>query len=316
MITSLVVRKIFSRIHALVKRMLSRTHIISEAIWKGAGKVKLTVVIDNNVPISSRPFLLGEHGLSFFLETEREKYLFDAGQTSAVVHNLGLMGISPKLLTAAIISHGHYDHTGGLEAVLTQAGKRLPVFAHENIFAKRYSMSKGTRRFVGIPFREEHLTSLGADFRYISVPVQLTDNVWVSGAIPRTEEYETGDRHLVRFSECEDSCQDSVLDDMGIYYASPKGLVVISGCAHSGIINMIRRGMQLTGADRLHAVVGGTHLGPVGSEQQEKTLQELQKMNPDLIASGHCTGFAMMARLQQAFGEKFVPAFVGAKFEL
>ena len=298
-----------------VKRMLSRIEMDFEAMWKGANKVKLTVVIDNNVPISSKPSLLGEHGLSFFLETEREKYLFDAGQTGAVVHNLGLMGISPKTLTGVIISHGHYDHTGGLEAVLAQAAKRLTVYAHEDIFANRYSTSKGTRRFVGIPFREEHLASLGADFHYVLEPLQLTDTLWVSGAIPRKEEYETGDKHLVRFSECEDHCQDSVLDDMGIYYVSQKGLVVISGCAHSGIINMIRKGMQLTGQDRLHAIIGGTHLGPVGSEQQEKTLQELKKMNPDLIASGHCTGFAMMARLQQAFGEKFIPAFVGTKFE-
>ena len=277
--------------------------------------MKLTVAIDNNVPISSKPSLLGEHGLAFLLDTEKEKYLFDAGQTGAVVHNLGLMGISPKILTALIISHGHYDHTGGLEAVIGQAAKRLPVYAHKDVFIKRYSLSKGTRRFVGIPFREEHLIGIGADFHYTVTPIQLTDSLWISGAVPRREEYELGDKHLVQCSECEEVFPDAVSDDMGLYYVSAKGLVVISGCAHSGMINMIRYGMELTGVNRLHAVIGGTHLGPVSSEQQEKTLQELQKLNPDLVASSHCTGFAMMARLQQTFGEKFVPAFVGTKFE-
>ena len=275
---------------------------------------KITIVVDNCVPInSSKPFL-GEHGLSMLLEIEGLRFLVDTGQTGAVVHNLGVLGIAPQTLDGIVLSHGHYDHTGGLPHVLERAGKRLPVYLHEKAFGQKYSNSRGTRRFVGIPHRQEALSALGADWMQIAEPFELLPGVWLSGSVPRVTSYETGDAHLLMADAaggCD--CQDPLEDDMALFCRTGRGLVVISGCTHSGLVNVVQHGLKLTGCERLRGWVGGTHLGPAGEVQQAGTLAQLVDFAPDFIAPNHCTGFAMMARLHSLFGERFIPAFVGSE---
>ena len=282
-------------------------------------RAKITIVVDNSVPTQAPKPFLGEHGLSMLLELGGERLLFDTGQGGAVIHNLGLLGIAPASLDAIALSHGHYDHTGGLAPVLERAGKRLPVYLHERAFGEKYSDSGGTRRFIGMPMRRARLAALGADFHGVGEPRAWRPNVWLSGPVPRSTPYETGDAHLLApdaASGCD--CQDPLEDDMALFCRTPRGLVVIGGCAHSGLVNMVRHGFGVTGCERLHGWIGGTHLGPAGSEQQEATLGQLIEFAPDFVAANHCTGFRMMARLQAAFGERFIPAFVGTEvgFEL
>ena len=278
--------------------------------------MKVTVVIDNCVPIGAPAPFLGEHGLSMLVEAGDTRLLIDAGQSSAIIHNLGLLGVMPNSLDMIAISHGHYDHSGGLYHVLNHAKKRIPVYLHEDAFKPRFSVSNGERRFAGIPYRKEQLSTLGADWHQIKQPVELLPGLWLSGAVPRNTPYETGDARLVApgaNSGCD--CQDEIEDDMALFYKCEKGLVVISGCTHSGLVNMVRHGLAVTGAERLHGWIGGTHLGPVSTRQQEQTIAQLQAFQPDFVAANHCTGFRMMARLQDAFGDRFIPAFVSTVIE-
>ena len=110
------------------------------------------------------------------------------------------------------------------------------------------------------------------------------------------------------------ACQDALADDMALYLRTDAGLVVLAGCAHAGMLNMIAHGLAVTGCTRLAGWVGGTHLGPVSGEQQAASIEALLALQPDFVAASHCTGFAMLARLQAAFGERFKPACVGARF--
>ena len=286
--------------------------------------LKFTVVVDNNVPPGAKAPFRGEHGLSILVETGINRILFDAGPSDVVVHNLGLLGVHPRDLDAIVLSHGHYDHTGGLAGLLAMAAKKIPVFSHPDIFKPRYSVAGGNCKYVGVPFNKEFLTHLGADFRNVEEPLELVPNLWISGPVPRETAYEEGDERLVvpeTVCDCEDCDaasafqRDPLTDDMAIYIRCGKGLVVLGGCAHSGIINMVNHGLKVTGSIRVHGLLGGTHLGPTSEPQKNATIAALEWFNPDFIASNHCTGFAVMARLSQVFGEKFIPAFCGTTME-
>lgn len=284
--------------------------------------LKFTVVVDNSVPLGAKAPFRGEHGLSVLIETGTNNILFDAGPSDVVAYNLGLLGFHPRDLDAIILSHGHYDHTGGLPTILMMAGKTLPVFSHPDIFKNRYATSGDKCRFVGVPFSRDYLEKLGADFRPIEDPTELLPSLWISGPVPRETNYESGDDRLViPDEECEDCTppgpfrKDEVLDDMAVYVRCSKGLVVLGGCAHSGIINMVNHGLKVTGAIKVHGLLGGTHLGPTSDPQQNATIAALEWFNPEFIASNHCTGFAVMAKLAQAFGPKFIPAFCGTTLE-
>ena len=278
--------------------------------------VKITVVVDNLMPLAATSPFLAEHGLSMLVEFGGERLLLDTGQSTAIVHNLGLLGIAPATLDAIVLSHGHYDHTGGLLTILQHARKTTPVYAHTDAFQSHFSLSNGQRRYVGIPYPKELLVTAGAEWHAVEAPFELRPGVWLSGSVPRTTDFEKGDARLVvadRQDGCD--CQDDVQDDMALFLVGSKGLVVVSGCTHSGLVNMVQYGLQLTGCTRLQGWIGGTHLGPVGSAQQEQTIARLLDFQPDFVAANHCTGFAMMARLQQTFGERFIAAGVGTVIE-
>lgn len=269
--------------------------------------MKITVVMDNCIPFGGKKSFRAEHGLSLLIQHAGLRWLMDSGQSDAAFHNLGLLGVHPGQLEGIIVSHGHYDHTGGLTTMLAQAGKILPVYMAPNIFMRRYSRSGGVQRYIGVPHAREMLESLGADFCLVDQPRQVAEGLWISGPVPRQAAFETPDTGFVD----ETGAEDIVTDDMSLFYAGEKGLTVITGCAHSGLINIIQYGLAVTGCQQLHGIIGGTHLGPASPERQDATLDALASFDPDFVAANHCTGFAMMARLQAMFGEKFIPAFVG-----
>lgn len=278
--------------------------------------MKITVVVDNSVPISSPSPFVGEHGYSLLVEVNSKKILLDAGQSDAVVRNLSLLGIHPDQLDAIVFSHGHYDHTGGLYHLLNSRSKSIPVYAHESIFQSRYSTRGGRMHFIGIPYVKDELTTMGADWHLTSEPMELVPNLLFSGQIPRLTDYETGDAKLVVCSEQGCDCQDEIIDDSSLYYSSSKGLVVIAGCSHSGLVNTVEYGLKLTGHKQLAGWIGGTHLGPASTGQQERTLDKIEQYDPSFIAASHCTGFVMMAELYKRFGDRFITGFVGQTIQV
>jgi len=276
--------------------------------------MKATVVVDNTAPVSGgRPFQ-GEHGFSLLLEHQSGKILFDMGQSAVVIHNLSLLKVPVSEIDMLVLSHGHYDHAGGLFHVLQHGRKRYPLYAHPDIFTPRYALGGGSRMYIGIPYSKDQLSTLGADWRLNPNPQEIAPGLWFSGQIKRDACFEPEDKRLVVC--CHDvETKDGFPDDIALYYVSDKGLVVIGGCTHSGMINTIRQGMALTGVKQFYGWIGGTHLGPATSEQQERTLAELAAMKPEFIMTGHCTGFPMMAEMQRRFGDRFRPAHVGASID-
>jgi 7,8-dihydropterin-6-yl-methyl-4-(beta-D-ribofuranosyl)aminobenzene 5'-phosphate synthase len=277
--------------------------------------MQITVAIDNNVPFSSRLPLVAEHGVSFLIDTGTERILYDTGQTGAVLDNLLTLGIAPASIDIIAISHGHYDHTGGLRAVLQKVRPDVAVYIHPAAFADRYSVSDKEHRPIGVPFTRATLMETGGQWHLCEAPTEIASGIWFSGAIPRVTSFETGDQRLKIGSPAGD-VPDPLRDDAVLYLKTAGGLVVVGGCTHSGLVNAVRHGFTVTGLDRLRGWIGGTHLGPVGAEQQDQTIAQLVAWQPEFVAANHCTGFAMMSRLRERFGTRFIAAFTGERIEV
>ncbi|AEE14342.1 beta-lactamase domain protein [Thermodesulfobium narugense DSM 14796] len=276
--------------------------------------MKITIVMDNCVHAPTPYSFKAEHGMSILINISNKLILFDTGQSGSIIHNLSLLGVNPKDLDMIVLSHGHYDHTGGLLSILGNARKKIPVFLHKDAFLNRYSLAGEKKFHIGIPYSKKYLESLGANFVFVEEILEIVPGLFLSGTIERKTDYEKGDSNLVIEKDGK-SVKDPILDDMALYAIKDNGLIALTGCAHAGIINIIRYGFKLLKTNKLYAIVGGTHLGPADPVQRENTISDLLDAKPTIVAANHCTGFSMMAKLKDSFGDSFIAAFVGTEID-
>jgi 7,8-dihydropterin-6-yl-methyl-4-(beta-D-ribofuranosyl)aminobenzene 5'-phosphate synthase len=271
----------------------------------------VTCVVDDAVQRSS-PFW-GEHGVAFLIETEGGRVLFDTGQSGTVlIHNLDLLGVDPASLDAVAISHGHYDHTGGLTALLEHLSPQAGLYATPDLFRERYSKREGASvkselEDVGIDLTEEDLAAR-VSLTLNAQPQEIIPGVWTTGEITRRPEKEGSSSHH-RMRERHAIVPDRYLDDMALVLASDDEVTVLCGCCHAGLLNTVAH------VDRIFdqpvgVIAGGLHL--TGANEQElahicrtlKTLPALRRVYPN-----HCTGEAAFVALTNAFGSSVVRPF-------
>ena len=267
-------------------------------------EVRITTVSENTAAAIPRG-LLGEWGLSVLAEIDGLKVLLDTGQDISAVNNGDVLGIDWQV-DNIVLSHGHYDHTGGLRQVLWRMKKTVEIIAHPDVWDVKYAhmASVGYSAYIGIPFQKIELENLGAQFRLTSQPVWLSETVVTSGEIPMTTDYEAIDPGLC-VKKGDDFPPDPLRDDQALFIKTEQGLIVILGCAHRGIINTLRHAQKVTGTESIHMVLGGTHLFRASEVQLELTIAELKAMGIQRLGVSHCTGMLAGARLAQEFGENF-----------
>jgi 7,8-dihydropterin-6-yl-methyl-4-(beta-D-ribofuranosyl)aminobenzene 5'-phosphate synthase len=278
-------------------------------------KARITILCENLI---GKRVGSGEHGFSAFIETSRGNYLFDTGGGHSIVANSLTLDKDLRTVRKIFLSHGHYDHTGGLPEVLKLSGK-VDVHAHPHVFLDRIAVlkenGKETERFVGIPYKKGYLESLGANFIFNSDFVEVEKGMFLTGEVPRKTSFEKPDPRL--FSEINGkTALDSFLDDQSLAIESEKGLILVLGCAHSGMINIIHHIVNKTGKEKFYAILGGTHLDFLTPEQLEESINVLNQLEVERIGVAHCTGIRAACRLHLEFGDRYFYGCVGSVLEV
>lgn len=275
-------------------------------------KGKITILCENCV--FGNIGAIAEHGWAVFIETDQGNFLFDTGQGKSIVNNAQYFNKDLSTINGIIISHHHIDHTGGLLDVLEQIDK-VKVYSHPGLFKNSYVIDEGKQRNIGIPFRREILESRGAQFKFNTSFREIVPDLMLSGEIPRLTEFEKGSKRFLLKTN-EGYIQDLIFDDQTLIVNTEKGLIIILGCSHSGMINIINHIIDKTGQNHIRTIIGGTHLGPASEETKEKTIQALKKFDIEKIGVSHCTGLETSMRLFQEFRDRFFFCNVGSIIDI
>jgi 7,8-dihydropterin-6-yl-methyl-4-(beta-D-ribofuranosyl)aminobenzene 5'-phosphate synthase len=267
----------------------------------------LTVLVENTVQGRG---LQAEHGLSILIQTERECVLFDTGQTDLLSKNATALDLSLAQVNAVVLSHGHYDHTGGLKTAL-DAAPSARVCVHPDALKPRFAGNgDGTSRQVGLGEpAAEVLRDRSSRVVWTEKPTEVAQGIFVTGTIPRITTFEnTGGRFYL-----DEACArpDALRDDQALFFDTDEGLVILLGCGHAGVVNTVDYVRQLTGSRPVNAVLGGFHLLDASQERMTKTIEAFRKWDLQRLAPAHCTGLAALMQLSSAFPGRCAPCPVG-----
>ena len=286
--------------------------------------MRIVTIVDNISAASAQPSRLvkilnrpdrhfvAEQGLSIMVENENgQRVLVDTGSTEMVfLNNLRLLDLEPKDIHAVVITHGHYDHCGALVPFI-EAG--VPIYAHPKTFSgKRYSTAGESRVDISPP--QKVLDALSkAKLIHSPQGVEILPGIRTSGEIPRTNDFE----HTMNFLREEEGkvVEDPIIDEQALIVSTKKGLVVIAGCSHPGIVNIVTHAKKSTPGARMHMVIGGFHMASASQERIRKTMEQLKNLGVDRIAPLHCSGFEATKMISDRFvGFELMPA--GSEIEL
>ena len=265
-------------------------------------RVVVSILVDNEAP----PGLQTEHGFSLWIEADGLKILFDTGQGEALFPNAETLGVRLGEAAFVVLSHGHYDHGGGIAQVMNVA-KEAQLVAHPKALLPRHSLAPGKEaRQIGMP--ESAMAALkrlpAERVLWSWQPLRLSGDIGVTGEIPRESGFEDSGGPF--FIDERGEYPDNLPDDQALWIQTTEGLIVFLGCAHAGIINTLRYVMRLTSVNRLRAVIGGFHLRQAKPQRIESTINSLLELNPQQLIPCHCTGEEAIGKLQAAFGAKVI----------
>jgi len=283
--------------------------------------LSVTVVAEDSVMYES-PYW-GQHGIALFVKATKagmtRNLLIDVAQNSeALLHNMALLGIQPSSIDMIVLTHCHYDHTQGLVEVLKATGKKnLPVIVHPDLFRLDFIVAPYLRP-VGVQSGDSRaaIEAQGGCLFLTSNPLQMMPGLTTTGYVKRQTDFEEVGIPFKTIDAEGRLIQDPMKDDISIIAAiKDKGLVILSGCSHAGIVNITRHSTALSEIEDVDTIIGGLHLVEAPIERIVKTVDVLSQLKIGKVYAGHCTGFNAQVELGKKFGERFSPLQTGMKLE-
>jgi len=269
-------------------------------------QTRITILVDNEAGVG----LAAEHGFALWLETGAKRFLFDTGQGAALVKNAHTLGLDLATADHLVLSHGHYDHTGGMASLLPQA-RHLEVHCHPGAVNPRYAIRNRLIKSLQMP--SEAMIALDRfpqeQLHWVQQPVQLCETVGLTGPIARETIFE--DTGGPFYLDQTGRRPDPVVDDLALWIRTDKGLIVCVGCAHAGLVNTLHHVQRLNDGRRIRAVIGGFHLLNADRSRLKPTIEALHLLAPDHLIPCHCTGQDAVKALRETFGNRCQPGMAG-----
>ena len=262
--------------------------------------LKITTLIENTQ--GEHLALNYEHGISFFIETDNKKIIFDTGSTDAYIQNSKLLNIDVAETDIVVLSHGHYDHSGGIKHLMNYT-KNFKLFAGEGFFNEKYARRNNSYEFLGNDFDENYLKENKIDYSLVKNQItRITDSVYIVTDFDMTFDDEViNPRFVIRKDN--NFIQDDFKDEVMLAVDTDRGLVIVLGCSHPGVKNMIATAVNSL-KKPVYAVIGGTHLVESHGESLKKSIKYLME-EPKIIGVSHCTGKEAMSLLSEAGNRYF-----------
>ncbi len=315
------------------------------------GALEITVLVDNTADLLVRSMdsvkrfnekpLLGEHGFAALVDLKEPgiRILWDAGiSRTTLLENARRMEIDLKTVDKIALSHGHGDHYASMTDVVRQIGgppeprewakdasidemreyakgRKVPLIAHPAILRERWGIGKDGKKYGPQRAPSEEWEAAGAELVLSKGPQRLGPGCWTTGAVPRRSFEKAGTPSRMAYWSGAEFLRDYLDDDQAIITnVRGKGLVVLTGCAHSGVVNTVRHAREMSGVGEVFAILGGFHLGRAKDQEIERTIEEIMTFGPQMVVPSHCTGFRALARFAQHMPEEFVFGVVGTRY--
>lgn len=275
--------------------------------------VRITTLIEDSM--GEHLALKNEHGISFFIETESNFILFDTGQSGHFIENASRLNKDLSKTGHIVLSHGHYDHTGGLRHFINHFGNSFQLHLTRDLLYEKYAFDGIAYQFIGNDFDLDYLNHKKIRMNFIVEPiVEILPGIFIATEFERSASFETINK---RFYYRKDGryILDVFNDEVAVAVDTDKGLIVILGCSHPGPVNMLSSIEKRTGK-KIYGVLGGTHLVEADEERLQKTIEFLEKIDIKMIGISHCTGQHGMEEIKKRFSKEFFHNTTGTGIEI
>jgi 7,8-dihydropterin-6-yl-methyl-4-(beta-D-ribofuranosyl)aminobenzene 5'-phosphate synthase len=276
--------------------------------------LKITTLVENEKGENSA--LYNAHGISFLIEDENDVFLFDTGQHDLFIKNAEELGLDLTRISNVIISHNHWDHTGGLRHLINKYGMQN-IIVHETFFKEKFALEGIKLEYLGMNYNETSLLKTGSKLIKVTDDITyLNENVFIAGNFKKYNNYETINKRFYIKEKTGEFIVDEFKDEIAVGIKTNKGLVILLGCAHPGVINMIKHIICKTGIEDIYCVLGGTHLVEADDFRINKTIKVIKDMNIKYVGFSHCTGKKAISMFINELPNKFFTNNTGTSIEV